>query len=85
MRMFFCHSPHMVFDCRNAKNTLGSQAVRGVKAATRLVGMIRLQRGIVLAVEHLCEHYPVEFGAHVRVAFALGKSGLKKAMIVRWV
>ena len=31
MRMFFCHKPYMVFDCRNAKNTLG--AVRAAKAA----------------------------------------------------
>jgi hypothetical protein len=33
MRMFFCHKPYMMFDCCNAKNALGSQAVRAAKAA----------------------------------------------------
>jgi len=33
MRMFFCHSLYMVFDRWNAKNTLGSQALGGAKAA----------------------------------------------------
>jgi hypothetical protein len=33
MGMFFCHKPYMVFDCGNAKNALGSQAVRAAQAA----------------------------------------------------
>ena len=33
MRMFFCHDSYMVFDRWKAKNTLGSQALLGAKAA----------------------------------------------------
>ena len=37
MRMFFCHKPYMVFDRRNAKDALGSKAVRAATAAKQLL------------------------------------------------
>ena len=93
MRMFFCHNHYMVFDRWNAKNALGSKALRGAKAAKGVMAAAlsvccpgkQLQRAIVRALKHLTELILWNLVHHVRIAFALGNFDLKKAIIVRWV